>query len=337
MTRSGFLNRREFGGLVLAAGASFAMGVAPGRAAGKLKVALLTPALTNDGSFNQAAADAVKKLVADGLITVEIREKMADPATSEPTIRQYAAKGYDLVIGHGIELSEPILKVAAEFPKGHFAASGGPDLAGKLTANVDGWTYDFGQQGYLDGFVAGKLKGITAIGMVGGPQLPFIVAAHNGFRAGVKDAGSTAKLTETYTGSFDDAQKAAEATRGLIEEGAKLVWTSGDGIGNGVAAAAANAGVATLGVTGDAGGLAKKVNVASVVLDMLPTYRAYVDDIASNSFGKKFFVSGLGNKGLVLTKVNDVGGLAPSDLQKEVDALVAQIASGEKKLPNFFQ
>jgi basic membrane lipoprotein Med (substrate-binding protein (PBP1-ABC) superfamily) len=330
-------NRRQFGALALTAGAALATLVKPVLAADKLKVALLTPALTNDGSFNQAAADAVKKLAAEGLIAVEIREKMADPTASEPTIRQYAAKGYDLIIGHGIELSEPILKVAGSFPKTRFAASGGPDLAGKLTANVDGWTYDFGQQGYLDGFVAGKLKGIETIGMVGGPQLPFIQASHNGFRAGVKDAGSAAKLLETYTGSFDDAQKAAEATRGLIEEGAKLVWTSGDGIGNGVAAAAANASVATLGVTGDAGGLAKKVNVASVVLDMYPTYRAYVDDVASNGFGKKFFISGLGNKGLVLTKVNDLNGLVPADLQKEVDALVAQIASGDKKLPNFFQ
>jgi basic membrane protein A len=306
-------------------------------AAEKLKVAVLTPGLTNDGSFNQAAADAVKKLAAEGLITVEVREKLADPAASEPVIRQYAAKGYDLIIGHGIELSEPILKVAAEFPKTHFAASGGPDLAGKLTANVDGWTYDFGQQGYLGGFVAGKLKLGDVIGVVGGPQLPFIVAAHNGFKAGLKDAGSSAKTSEIFTGSFDDAQKAAEATRGLIAEGAKLIWTSGDGIGNGVAAAASDGGALTLGVTGDAGGLAKKVNVASIVLNLYPTYRAYVDDIAGARFGKKFFVSGLGNKGLVLTPINNLNGAAPVDLQQQVDALVDDLAAGKKTLPNFFQ
>jgi basic membrane protein A and related proteins len=310
---------------------------APALAAEKLKVAILTPGLTNDGSFNQAAADAVKKLAAEGLITVDIREKLADPAASEPVIRQYASKGYDLIIGHGIELSEPILKVAKDFPKVHFSASGGPDLAAKLTTNVDGWTYDFGQQGYLAGFVAGKLKDEPIIGLVGGPQLPFIKAIHNGFRAGLKDAGSTAKTSEVYTGSFDDAQKAAEATRGLIEEGAKLIWTSGDGIGNGVAAAAANGGAQTLGVTGDAGGLAKKVNITSVVLDLYPTYRAYVDDIGSGAFGKKFFVSGLGNKGLVLTPINDPKGLAPADLQSQVDALVEELASGKKTLPNFFQ
>ncbi len=320
--------------LAVVAAVSFSVAAS---AAAKLKVVLLTPGLTNDGSFNQAAADAVKKLAAEGLITVDIREKLADPAASEPVIRQYANKGYDLVIGHGIELSEPILKVAKDFPKVHFAASGGPDLAAKLTANVDGWTYDFGQQGYLGGFVAGKLKGQSVVGMVGGPQLPFIQAAHNGFRAGLKDAGSDAKTSEVYTGSFDDAQKAAEATRGLIAEGAKVVWTSGDGIGAGVAAAAASAGATTLGVTGDAGGLAKKVNLASVVLNLYPTYRAYVDDIASGSFGKKFFVSGLGNQGLILTPINDPNGLAPADLQAQVNSLVQALASGKKTLPNFFQ
>ena len=86
------INRRQVGTLLLAGVAAIAL-AAPAGAAGKLKVALLTPALTNDGSFNQVAAEAVKKLAAEGLITVEIREKMADPAASEPVIRQYAAKG----------------------------------------------------------------------------------------------------------------------------------------------------------------------------------------------------------------------------------------------------
>lgn len=302
-----------------------------------LKVALLVPALANDGSFNQVALDAMKKLAAEGTVTYELRERMADPAASEPVIRQYAARGYDLVIGHGIEISEPILKVAADFPQVHFAASGGPDLAAKLTANVDGWTYDFGQQGYLGGYLAGLLKGVTAVGMVGGPQLAFVEASHKGFKIGLAESNPAAKTMETYTGSFDDAQKAAEATRGMVSQGAQIVWTSGDGIGNGVAAAASATGVYTLGVTGDAGGLASKVNIASVVLDMYPTYKAYVDDIAAGKFGGKFFVSGLGNKGLVLTPIADLGGLVPADADAKVDALVEELASGKKTLPNFFE
>jgi basic membrane lipoprotein Med (substrate-binding protein (PBP1-ABC) superfamily) len=308
-----------------------------GAYAAPLKVALLVPGHANDGSFNQVAREAAEKLAKDGEITFELREEMADPSKSEPVIRQYAAMGYDLIIGHGIELSEPILKIAPDFPKVHFAASGGPDLAGRLLANVDGWTYDFGQQGYLGGFIAGKLGGVSTFGMVGGPELAFVKASHNGFKAGLKEGNPDAKVIEAYTGSFDDAQKAAEVTRGMAAQGAKLVWTSGDGIGNGVAAAAAQEGALTIGVTGEAGGFAAKVNIASVVLDMHPTYKAYVDDIKAGSFGKKFFVSGIGNKGLVMTKVNALGESLPADLDKQVEALIADFASGKKTLPNFFQ
>src|SRR5580704_7959290 len=154
-----------------------------GIAAEKLKVAVLVPGLANDGSFNQVALEGAKKLADQGLITFEIREKQKDPATSEPVIRQYAQKGYDLIIGHGIELSEPILNVAKDFPKVHFAASGGPDLAGKLV--------------------------VSKVGAVGGPQLPFILAAHKGFKGGLQETNPSATVVEVYTGSFDDVQKAA--------------------------------------------------------------------------------------------------------------------------------
>ncbi|ATN36582.1 hypothetical protein ACO34A_22605 (plasmid) [Rhizobium sp. ACO-34A] len=126
--------------------ALLAVGLSAGVAfADPLKVAILVPGHANDGAFNQVAREAAEKLAKDGEIVFELREELADPSKSEPVIRQYASRGYDLVIGHGIELSDPILKVAKDFPQVHFAASGGPDLADRLVGNVDGWTYDFGQ------------------------------------------------------------------------------------------------------------------------------------------------------------------------------------------------
>lgn len=302
-----------------------------------LKVALLTPGLTNDGSFNQVALEGIQKLKDEGLVEFEVREKLADPAASEPVIREYANKGYDLIIGHGIELSEPILKVAADFPNVKFAASGGPDLEPKLLANVNGWTYDFAQQGYLNGWLTGKIANVTKVGAVGGPELPFILAAHKGFALGLKETNPAATIVETFTGSFDDVQKAVEATKGQVAQGAQIIWTSGDGIGNGVAAAAKEAKVFTLGVTGDAGGVAKEVNIASVELDMYPTYKAYIDGINDGTFGKKFYVSGLANGGLVLTPINPVDPAVPADIQTQVEKLVEDLKSGAKVLPNFYE
>jgi hypothetical protein len=47
-------------------------------------------------------------------------------------------------------------------------------------------------------------------------------------------------------------------------------------------------------------------------------------------------VSGLANHGLILTPVNHVDKRVPADLQKQVDALVGQLASGAKTLPDFY-
>src|SRR5262249_42894619 len=78
----------------------------------KLKAVLLVAGLTNDGDWNQVAREAVERLEGDGRIKADIREKLRDPATAEPVIREYATKGYDLVISHGDQMAEPVLKVA---------------------------------------------------------------------------------------------------------------------------------------------------------------------------------------------------------------------------------
>lgn len=319
----------------LLAGATALALATPALAQEPLRVALLVPGLTNDGGFNQVAREAMEKLAAEGLVTFELREQLADPAASEPVIRQYAAQGYDLIIGHGIELSDPILAVAEAYPDTHFAASGGMDLADRLLPNVDGWTYDFAQVGYLAGVVASHLSGVEAIGMVGGPELPFIAASHAGFRAALSEAGIDLPITEVYTGSFDDAQRAAEVTKGMIAQGANLIWTSGDGIGNGVAVAAAQDGAYTLGVTGEAGGYAVQVNIMGVDLDMYPTYAQYVGDIASGEFGGDFLISGIGNGGLVATEVNHLGDMVPAEMEATLDALVQGLADGSVTLPAF--
>jgi basic membrane protein A and related proteins len=299
-----------------------------------IRVGLLTPGLTNDGSFNQVALEAMTELEGEGRIQFEVREDMADPTASEPVIREFAAEGYDLVIGHGIELSDPVLAVAAEFPDVAFAISGGADVADKVTDNVEAWTYDFSQQGFLSGFVAASIEDSDVIGIVGGPQLPFIQAAHAGFEAGVAEVNPDAEVLEVYAGSFDDVQKANEAATGLISQDATVLYCSGDGICNGVAAAAAAAGdVLTVGVRGEAGGLGEQVNVASVDLNMNPTFRTYVDRVMAGEFGNASYVSGLANEGLVLTTVNAVNDRVPVDLQQQVDQLIADLASGAKELP----
>lgn len=301
-----------------------------------LQVALLTSGLTNDGGFNQWAAEALRQLEEEGLVKAQIRQQLADPTAAEPVLREFASRGYDLIIGHGIDLSEATLKVARQFPDVHFATTGDNTLADKLLDNVDGWTYDFGQFGYVGGYVAGLIEGHDQVGVVGGPKIPFVEAAGRGFAAGLEATNPQAKIETIYTGDFYDSQKEQEAVRSLVQKGNTLIYAN-TAEGNGVAPAAKAEGAWTIGVAVAGSPAAKDVNITSPNLNFYPVYKGYVDDIIAGSFGKKFEVGSLANKQIGIEPVNQVSDEVPADLQEKVDELSQQLASGELELPNFFE
>lgn len=293
-----------------------------------IKVGALTPGNTNDGAFNQALADALQKLEDEGLIDYELRDQMSDPATSEPVIADFASQGYDLIIGHGIELGDAVFSVAGDFPDVKFTASGGPDILDKFTDNVETWTYDTPQVGYLSGYIAG-LTGATPIGRVESLELDFVKATDAFFQQGVTAANPAATLLPVvYAGSFDDAQAAAAATTGLVGQGAQLVYTTGDGIATGVGSAAAEAGVLSVGVSSAAGEAALATNVSTVDLDMYPIIKTWVEEVAADKFGGKGVTSTLQNGGIVFHPINTVGGKVPADVATKVDDVIAGITDG---------
>ncbi|MEV7692153.1 BMP family ABC transporter substrate-binding protein [Microbacterium sp. NPDC089189] len=293
-----------------------------------VRVGALTPGNANDGAFNQSLADALAQLEEEGLIEYELREQMADPATSEPVAADFASQGFDLVIGHGIELGDAIFSVAEDFPDTAFTASGGLDILDRYTDNVETWTYDSSQVGYLSGYIAG-LTGATPIGRVESMELDFVVATDEFFQQGVAAANPAASLLPVvYAGSFDDAEAAASATTGLIDQGAQLVYTTGDGIAAGVGAAAAEAGVLSIGVSPAAGAEALATNVSTVDIDMYPIVKAWVEEVADGEFGGKGVTSTLANGGIVFQEINDVDGAVPADVAAKVDELIAGLADG---------
>ncbi|QCQ17209.1 BMP family lipoprotein [Microbacterium sp. RG1] len=293
-----------------------------------IRVGALTPGNANDGAFNQALADALAKLQDEGLITYELREQMADPATSEPVVADFASQGFDLVIGHGIELGDAIFSVAKDFPDTYFTASGGADILDKYTDNVETWTYSTPEVGYLSGYIAG-LTQASPIGRVESLELDFVKATDSFFQQGALAANPSAQLLPVvYAGSFDDAEAAASATTGLIGQGAKLVYTTGDGIAAGVGAAASKAGVLSVGVSPAAGAEALKTNVSTVDLDMYPIVKAWVEEVADKKFGGKGVTSTLENGGLVYQDINSVDGAVPADVASKVEELIAGLKDG---------
>ncbi|REH42896.1 basic membrane protein A [Kutzneria buriramensis] len=298
---------------------------------GAPRVAIVLGGRANDAGFNEIGADAVLKLQREHVIDAQVRESVTNPADAEPILRQYAAEGYDLVIGWGVGFSDAVFRVGAQFPKTRFIASGGVDVLARATANVETWTYDAEQLGYLLGFIAGATK-LSPVAVVDGEQQPFVEAQWFGFDQGLHAANPDAKaLKPVYTGSFDDPQKAEQATAAQIAAGAKLIATEPEASSPGVASAARNAGVATVGMAPNSSDAARAVNVGRVDTDMTQILRDWVDRLRKGTFGGRGTTSTITNHSIVpadITKVAAAPDL-PADLTQRVDALAKDLASGK--------
>lgn len=300
-----------------------------------VKVAVILGGLANDGGFNQYAADAVNTLADSGEIAVQIREGVHNPSDAEPIFRQYAAEGYDLVIGWGLGFSDSVFKIADEAPDTNFVATGSADILEKATDNVETWTYATDEAGYLTGWIAGK-SGLSPVAVVDGELAPFNELSYQYVSIGLAESNAEAiELAPIFTGNWEDPQLANQATRAQIDLGAKLVVTSAEGLTSGVIAAAKEAGIATIGASDSTSSDAALVNIGLVKLDFTPTLRQIVERIASGDFGNESYVSTIANQGLVLADFNAVGAAPglPADIEAQVAALAEQLAQGDAEIP----
>src|SRR5438270_1687927 len=141
----GFPTRRLAGIIaLLCALASRAMGAA------EFKVGLvLDRGGKDDKSFNASAyegAMAARKKLGVYVKYVEA----ADDNAFEPSLRSFAQHDFDLIIGVGFAQRDPIKKVAAQFPKKHFAIVDAPVEA----PNVRSLLFEEHEGAYLVGAIA---------------------------------------------------------------------------------------------------------------------------------------------------------------------------------------
>ena len=205
-------------------------------AADKLKVALVLPGKADDVSFNQAmyrGAMAFAALHPDA-IELKVVEGVYDVADIDPTLRDYADAGYDVIIGHGYQFTEPVDTVAEQYPEVVFLLGCGV----KYRANSQIYDVQLEAGGYLMGVVAALATQSGKVGVIGGGEGSEITRGHEGFKAGAKFINPDIDIQEVYTGDWNDTTGAYEAAIGMYDSGVDVIWHSGDGIGLGVVQAA---------------------------------------------------------------------------------------------------
>ncbi len=318
-------------GVLVAAAVALTLGAAQVQAADK--VAMLLPGSINDQSWNAAGFGAVGKLKAAG-DDVAYSENVA-PADRIEAMKDYARRGYTVVIGHSGSFLPAAQRVGPEFEKVNFIVGSGGAGAGKNVVSID---YDNAQMGYLMGVLAARLSKTNKVGSVNGLEgLANVVQQVGGFRQGVKSVKPDAEVKVIYIKDMEDAAMAKEAALALISGGADFVFGKLNAGQNGIVQAAKEKKVFTSGRSFAHAEMAPESVVTTIVEKWPDMYLAAAKAAGAGKLTPGLTVYGFNaptgsGAELLVAKDQPYNKAVPPAVVAELEAIKKKFASGELKL-----
>ena len=194
-----------------------------------LKVALLTDALFSDAGWGATAFNASQALKEKYGLELTTVENVAIPDI-EPTLRDFADAGNNLIIAHGFEWGDPALRVGADYPDTKFVVFTGL-TNGSNVASV----FPMQQEGsFVLGALAAMMSKTGTIGFVGGQAYPNIINIFEGYKQGARSINPDIQVLGQYIDTFTDPARGKEAGVSLINNGADFLFHVADLSGQGV-------------------------------------------------------------------------------------------------------
>jgi simple sugar transport system substrate-binding protein len=297
------------------------------RAAGQFKMGLLVPGSVAEEGWNRIAYNALKQVEAQLGAKVSYVEMRQNPASFEKAFRDYAALGFNVILGHGFEFQDSALTVAEDYPDTWFLISASKIHQGR----VIGLLIDGSQPFYLMGAIAGKMG--KAAGFIGSLEIPPVKDARDGFVNGVKATKADMPVSSIYLGSSEDVTAGKEAAVNMISRGADFIIPNANAAAIGVIQAVREAGpdICTFGVFTDMTSTAPDNILGTYLADYANGVVRIVAGIKNgSSFPTSNVVFGLRDADVIKLTYNDKAHRAvPEDVRQYVDAIRTKIISGE--------
>ncbi len=291
------------------------------------KVAVVMPSAITDAAFSQSMYDgllAVQKEMG-GATKMEIvySENKFNVPDAAAAIRDYASKGYDLVIAHGSQYGTSLQQVAPDFPKTSFAwGTSLNTFQADGINNVFAYQAEAQQGGYVQGVIAAKMSKSGILGVCGPVEAGDAKLYVDGFKVGAKAAKADIKVNVVYTGSFSDVSLMAAAAETHIKAGADVLTGSSQSV-VGAIGIGKDKNVFWFGTQWDQTKLASNVVVASQIYDWTGVIKDMIASRKAGVLGNKAYTLTFKNKGLVI-KYNDAVKV-PDDVKKAADDAIKGI------------
>jgi basic membrane lipoprotein Med (substrate-binding protein (PBP1-ABC) superfamily) len=278
-----------------------------------------------DGVIHRACLKAQKEM---GNIEYEFTEKIA-AADFEKVMREYAERGFDLIVGDAfLAGEEPVRRVAKDYPDIAFAFGSEFGPVSPNFSVFDNWIHE---PAYLCGVIAGRLTKSNVLGVVAAIPIGEVNRLVNAFKAGALKVNPKVKVKISYIGGWFDPPKAKEAAIAQIEAGADLIFAERFGVFE----AAKEKGVLAFGNMSDQNALAPEVVITGPVWDMYPTIKFCIEMVKKNAWVSMDLGewSMMGKGGAQLAPYHSFEKTLPASVIKEVQDLEQKIVNGTYRVP----
>jgi basic membrane protein A len=296
------------------------------------RVALLMPSAKNDLSFSQSMYDAliaIQNEMGQDKFEIAYSENMFNVSDAAAAIRDYANKGYDLVIAHGSQYGASLADIAPDFPNTSFAWGTAVDtFESQGLKNIFAYTVASDEGGYVEGVMAAKLSKSGIVGYMGPLPVGDGKLTGDGFVAGAKATNPDIKAQTVFVNSFSDVAAASQAAQTQISSGADvLAGTSQNMVG--AVSVVKDKNALWFGNDVDQSSLAPENVVSSQVYDWTIALKGIMDDINKGKLGADIFTLTLKNGGLKM--VNNPAFKLPDEVKALEDKTIQGLIDGSIK------
>ncbi len=294
-----------------------------GDSKGPLKVGFITVGPKDDWGYNYAHDQG--RLEVDKNMGKEVEttivEKIPEGAEVERVMERMIADGTKLIFPTSYGYLDPALRVAERHPEVVFMHCGGF----KNSKNLGTYFAYIHEPMYVAGFVAGKTTKTNKMGFVAAHPIPQVLRNINAFALGARAANPKATVSVVWTNNWYDPAKEAEATNGLIDQGADVVSMHQDSPIT-VVQTAEKRGVYTVGYHADVSQFAPKGWLTGARWNWGPLYTQIAKSVQDGSWKTSQYRAGMDGGAVT---VSSFGKAVPEDVRKEALALKDKIVAKE--------
>ena len=242
------------------------------------KIVLLLPGEINDQGWNASNYAGVVKCNEELGTNMEYIEAV-QPADFESTFREYAERGYDIIMAAGSQFDEAAAAVAGQYPDTMFMLVNGNNHDGANLCPLFPKEYE---ASYLGAIIAGYITENGKFGLIGGDPnqaMQDLMAVYGKTAVAIaKERGiEDAEYNLQYSNSWSDITLGKQMAESMIDAGADVMFVYANELGLGVISGAQEKGVKVVGYSADQTVIDPATVVASIDFDYATMYVWAID------------------------------------------------------------